>query len=70
VASDFDADATSDMTWRNAATGNTVIWRMNGLVKDSAASIGKVSTSWGVQQKQLETRNARAGAVAGSPDYT
>jgi YVTN family beta-propeller protein len=32
IIGDFDGDARSDILWRNATTGDTAIWLMNGLV--------------------------------------
>ncbi len=46
VATDFNADALSDILWRNSSTGNTVIYQMDGFTKSAAGSIGAPSTAW------------------------
>ncbi len=46
VATDFNADALSDILWRNSSTGNTVIYQMDGFNKSAIASIGTPSTDW------------------------
>ena len=45
---DFDGDETDDILWRNTATGNTMMWRMVALAKDSQGFIGTPSTAWQV----------------------
>jgi hypothetical protein len=50
VATDFNADALSDILWRYVSTGNTVIWQMNGFTKSAAASIGAPPTAWVIEE--------------------
>ncbi|MDH3912062.1 MAG: hypothetical protein OEU09_12270, partial [Rhodospirillales bacterium] len=42
------SDARSDILWRNTVTGSTVIWQMNGLVKEAGQSIGAPPPVWRV----------------------
>jgi kumamolisin len=43
---DFDGDGKQDFLWRNASTGQAVIWLMNGPVTKAAAVIGSAPVSW------------------------
>src|SRR2546430_134680 len=36
---DFDGNGTTDLIWRNSATGQTVVWLMNGTSASSSAFI-------------------------------
>ncbi|MDH3967833.1 MAG: SBBP repeat-containing protein [Rhodospirillales bacterium] len=49
VDNDFNADRRSDILWRNADTGNAILWQMNGFAKEATGSIGAPSTDWQVQ---------------------
>ena len=46
VVTDFNADALSDILWRNTSTGGTVIWQMDGFAVSDAASIGAPENAW------------------------
>src|SRR6266480_3624334 len=48
---DFDGDCKSDILWRNAVTGETYIWLMNGLSIASSGSVNFVdpASGWQVQ---------------------
>ena len=35
---DYNGDGQADILWRNTATGNTVIWQMDGLARDLTGS--------------------------------
>ena len=35
--------------WRNAATGKTVLWQMDGFEKIAAQGIGTVNSSWQIE---------------------
>jgi len=48
VRNDLNADRMSDVLWRNTATGNNVLWQMNGFTK-LAGSIGVVGAEWKVE---------------------
>jgi hypothetical protein len=72
VASDFTADGRADILWRNTSTGSTVIWKMNGLVKEDAASIGAPPLVWalegigdtdGDRQSDIIWRNTGTGST-------
>jgi hypothetical protein len=54
---DFDGNGTADILWRNANTGETVIWGMNG---NAIAWSNDVYTPWGTQAS-LGTRYVVAG---------
>ena len=43
---DFNSDNRADILWRNSDSGNTVLWQMNGFVREAAGSIGWVSSLW------------------------
>src|SRR5258708_37677809 len=45
-SSDFNGDGKSDILWRNRATGENVIWLMNGTSISSGATFSKVDVSW------------------------
>lgn len=49
VHGDFDGDGKADVFWRHTVTGQDILWRMDGLAKDSAGSIGTVPVVWEVQ---------------------
>ena len=44
---DFNGDGSADLVWRQASTGATVLWFMQGTTRQSAAFIGG-STDWSV----------------------
>jgi len=46
VAADFNVDGKSDLVWQNTATGDRVVWLMNGTGFASAAALGTISTDW------------------------
>jgi hypothetical protein len=46
VAADFNGDANSDLVWQNTATGERIIWLMNGTNFASGASVGVVPPEW------------------------
>ena len=46
VAGDFDGDGKADLLWRNPATGQTIVWLMDGDTKLAEGSIGTVPTAW------------------------
>jgi hypothetical protein len=39
----------SDIVWRDAGTGSTAIWFMQGLTIHATAGLGTVPTTWTVQ---------------------
>src|SRR3989454_3074625 len=43
MRSDFNGDGTSDILWRNSATGQNTIWFMNGTTVSSSAIFSTVS---------------------------
>jgi hypothetical protein len=45
---DFDGDGRADIVWRNASTGQSVIWLMNGLTTVKTATATS-DASWSVQ---------------------
>jgi len=46
VAADFNVDGGSDVLWQDTATGERVIWLMNGTAYGSAVSLGVVPANW------------------------
>jgi len=46
VRGDFNADGKADILWNNAATGQNVMWLMNGGVFGSAAAINSANSVW------------------------
>ena len=46
VEGDFDGDGKADLLWRNPATGQTVVWLMDGDAKLAEGSIGTVPSTW------------------------
>src|SRR6266566_7761740 len=48
VKSDFNADGKADILWQNSATGQRVIWLMNGTTRTSSVNLGFVATSWSI----------------------
>jgi hypothetical protein len=46
VEGDFDGDGKADLLWRNATTGQAIVWLMDGDTRLEAGSIGTVSATW------------------------
>ena len=46
---DFDAEMHSDILWRNTIGGNSIVWLMNGVNTEHAASIGAPHPDWEVE---------------------
>ncbi|MDH3594830.1 MAG: VCBS repeat-containing protein, partial [Rhodospirillales bacterium] len=46
VEGDFDGDGKADLLWRNPATGQTIVWLMDGDAKLAEGSIGTVPSKW------------------------
>jgi hypothetical protein len=46
--SDFNGDGKSDILWQNTATGQRIIWLMNGTAFQSTVNLGIVGTSWSI----------------------
>jgi hypothetical protein len=46
---DGDGDRQSDIIWRNTGTGATLVWQMDGFVKDDVGGIGGVPLVWEMQ---------------------
>jgi hypothetical protein len=46
VEGDFDGDGKADLLWRNTATGNTVVWLMDGETRLAEGSIALVPSAW------------------------
>jgi len=45
---DFNGDGNSDLVWQNTATGERVVWFMNGTSYAGSASLGVVATAWSI----------------------
>jgi predicted extracellular nuclease len=45
---DFNGDGKSDILWRNASTGSTYVYLMNGLAIDAQGEIRKVTSDWSI----------------------
>jgi hypothetical protein len=69
---DFNDDGKSDLVWRNASTGQTAIWLMNGLVATSSV-VTPSDPAWNVTQvgdfngdgsSDIVWRNTTTGATA------
>ncbi len=71
VAGDFNADGHSDLLWRNASTGQNVLWYLNGVaflsqvslptVADPAWAIAAVADMDGDAQPDVVWRNTTTG---------
>ncbi|AHG87626.1 hypothetical protein J421_0089 [Gemmatirosa kalamazoonensis] len=48
AVADFDRNGSADLLWRNATSGDLVLWRMNGAALSSSAAVGSVPTAWQV----------------------
>jgi hypothetical protein len=46
--SDFNGDGKADILWQNSATGQRIIWLMNGTTHQSTVSLGTVPTQWSI----------------------
>jgi FG-GAP-like repeat/FG-GAP repeat len=75
IVADFDGDGRSDILWRNATTGDTAIWLMNGVTSkpNGTAIIMSGATGWrvdlardldGDQKADLVWRNINTGETA------
>ena len=60
----------SVILWRNASTGGAAIWKMNGVVKENAFSIGAPPLVWqlagvgdGDRQPDIIWRNTGTGST-------
>jgi hypothetical protein len=66
---DLDGDGRSDLVWRNAATGQTALWRMDGtafaagaiVLTNAAWSVVKTGDLDGDGRGDLVWRNATTG---------
>jgi hypothetical protein len=45
---DFDGDGRSDILWRHDATGQNLIWFMNGATLTGLTFLDTVPLAWGV----------------------
>jgi hypothetical protein len=46
-AGDYTGDGMSDLLWRNQSTGDNLLWKMDGIVKDSEIPLeGKPGSNW------------------------
>jgi hypothetical protein len=43
---DFDGDGKGDILWRDATTGATAIWFMNGIAISQSANLGVIPANW------------------------
>ena len=43
---DFNADAMSDVLWRDNNSGGLALWLMNGATVSSSLGVGNVPTDW------------------------
>ncbi len=59
VVSDFNADANSDILWRND-DGRVVVWQMDGVIKDDSAVIANLATEWVIEDVGDFNEDARA----------
>src|SRR5262249_56926750 len=60
---DFNADARSDILWRNGFTGQTVVWLINGTAVIGGGSPGSAAISWHVIGPRDFHRQRRAGLL-------
>src|SRR5205807_856927 len=49
IGSDFNSDRKSDILWRNTATGENMIWLMNGVTVSRATAVATVADlNWSI----------------------
>jgi len=48
VPADLNGDGNSDLVWQNTATGERVVWLMNGTTYLSSVSLGAIPTDWSI----------------------
>jgi hypothetical protein len=48
LGGDFNADGQADLIWQNAATGERVIWLMNGTAISQVVSLGTIPLDWSI----------------------
>ena len=46
---DFDGNGTSDILWRNSATGDVYIWLMSGTTITGQGDLGDITSDWVIQ---------------------
>ena len=46
---DYNGDGAADIVWYNTATRLTVIWQMNGRIKQKARGIGRPPADWQIE---------------------
>src|SRR5438874_2814736 len=46
IICEFDSDSKADLVWRNAISGDTWMWLMNGAAVSSHQPLGTISTVW------------------------
>lgn len=57
ISGDFNADGKADILWRNRATGQNVVWLMNGTALTNTVSLVTVSDlSWRVGWSSCNNR--------------
>ena len=49
MAGDFTVDTWTDIIWHNTSNGSTVVWQMDGFIRDAVGSIGTLPFVWEVQ---------------------
>src|ERR1051325_1272737 len=63
VKNDFNGDGKADLIWRNASSGDTWMWLMNGNVATSTQLIGNFSSAWIVAAVADFNNDGRADIV-------
>ena len=48
AAGDFNGDGKADLLWQNTATGERLVWLMNGTAFGSSVSLGVVPPGWSI----------------------
>ncbi len=46
---DHDGDRHADILWRNAVSGSTILWQMDGFLREDFRSIGAPDPDWEIQ---------------------
>ena len=70
VAGDMHADGLADVLWRNLSRGENLLWRMNGLSRDSSDPVDPMDPQWQIAGVGDFDGDSRSDILWRHPDST